>query len=242
MQLEKKFVAKLFDLDEAEVTQIDGLKFDLAGGTDGLTLNDLLLERHKNKMQALAMALESEDDLGKVVRGHIHIEHELHQIIFFAAPNPDQLKSFERQEFSEKVRLALLLGLKSNLGSPLNAAGTLRNKFAHRLDTKLNKEMADNLVAALPPALKARCQTILSNALASPALKPQIEARLGRPLPEVAHPFDLLNGEARVHAEARMDVIAFFLCLFEELANERHRFAFEKIQRMQATATQTVTN
>jgi len=33
-----------------------------------------------------------------------------------------------------------------------------------------------------------------------------------------------------------MDVITFFLCLFEALAHERHRFAVEKIQRMQATA------
>jgi hypothetical protein len=234
VQLTKSFLARLFDLDEAEITHIDGLKFDLSRGTEGLKLNDLLVDRHKTKMQALATALESEDDLGKVVRGHIHIEHELQQVIFFAAPSPEQLKPFERQEFSEKVQLALMLGLKPDLAPPLNAAGNLRNKFAHRLDTMLNREMAQNLVAALPPTLKVRFEALLSNALASPAWKAQLEARFGRPLPELpelAHPFDLLKGEARTHAEARMDVIVFFLCLFEELANERLRFAVEKLQR-----------
>jgi hypothetical protein len=238
VQLDKNFLANLFDVDEAEITSIDGLKFDLARGTEGVTINNLLAERHKKKMQALGTALESEDDLGKAVRGHIHIEHELQQIIFFAAPNPDQLKSFERQEFSEKVRLALVLGLKSDLAPALNAAGNLRNKFAHRPDMKLSKEVAKNLIATLPPTLKGRFEAILSNALASPLLKSQIEVRLGRALPDLTHPFDLLTGEARVHAEARMDVIAFFLCLFEALAGERHRFAFEKIQRLQATAGQ----
>jgi len=244
VQLTKSFLARLLDLDEAEITNIDGLKFDLARGMEGLNLNDLLLERHKTKMQALAIALESEDALGKVVRGHIHIEHELHQVIFFAAPNPDHLKSFDGQEFSEKVRLALLLGLKAALAPPLNAAGKLRNKFAHRLDMKLNKEVAENLVATLPESLKARFEMSLRNVMLElpkhlsarmpPALKAHFEALLGRSLSELAQPFDLLKGEARAHAEAQMDVLAFFLCLFEELANERHRFASEKLQRMVA--------
>ena len=249
MQLDKKFVANLFDLDEAEITSIDGLTFDLVGGTEGLTINDLVLKRHKTKLEALAASLYSDDDLGKVVRGHIHIEHELEHIIFFASPNPDHLKSFESQEFSEKVRLALMLGLKANLAPALNAAGKLRNKFAHRLDTALNKEIAQNLVATLPSALKVRFEALLKNAVAGgtkeliarlpPAWKAQIEFALGHSLLELAHPFYILKGEARVQAEARMDVIVFFLCLFEELANERHRFAVQKLERMKATAAQT---
>lgn len=155
VQLEEKFLANLLDVDEAEITSIDGLKFDLVGVGQDVTAIELLLERYKKKMQALATALDTEDDLGRVVRGHIHIEHELQQTIFFAAPNTDQLKSFERQEFSEKVRLALVLGLKSDLASALNAAGNLRNKFAHRPDMKLSKEVANNLIAALPPRLNA---------------------------------------------------------------------------------------
>jgi hypothetical protein len=102
VQLEKYFLARLFDLDEAEITKIDGLTFKLAPGKESWTVKDLFFERHKKKMQALAAALTSEDDLGKVVRGHIHIEHELQQILFFASPSPDHLKSFESQEFRKR--------------------------------------------------------------------------------------------------------------------------------------------
>jgi hypothetical protein len=103
VQVDKSFLARLLDIDEAAVTSIDGLKFVL-DVEDPVALNfkDLLLERHEKKMEALATVLSSEDDLGKVVRGHIHIEHELQEIIFFASPNPNQLKFFESQEFSEK--------------------------------------------------------------------------------------------------------------------------------------------
>src|SRR5450755_668212 len=37
-------------------------------------------------------ALNSEDDLGMVVRAHIHIEHELKEFVTSAAPRPDQVK------------------------------------------------------------------------------------------------------------------------------------------------------
>ena len=69
MQVDEKFVANLLGLEEAEIARLDG--------TDGRTINDLVFERHKKTMLALGTALESEDDLGKVVRGHIHIENEL---------------------------------------------------------------------------------------------------------------------------------------------------------------------
>ena len=197
VELDKEFLAKFLDVDEAELANI----------AEGMNVNDLVAERHQKKMQALAAALTSEDDLGKVVRGHIHIEHELQQIIFFASPSPDHLKSFERQEYSEKVRLALVLGLKADLAAALNAAGKLRNKFAHRLDTTLTKEMAKNLVATLPLALKGRFEALLRNALSEQpekliaklpsAWKAQLETRLGHSLLELGHPFELLEGEAR---------------------------------------------
>src|SRR6266481_5370776 len=137
-------------------------------------------------------------------------------------------------------------GLRADLAPALKVAADLRNEFAHRLDTKLGEKLARNLIDKLPLALKTRIQTIFSDAMASPAWRAKIEARVGRPLPqltELAHPFDILKGEARTLADARMDVITFFICLLEALAHERHRFAFEKIQRMQATAaTQAATS
>jgi hypothetical protein len=85
VQVDEKFAANLLGLDESEIAR-------LADGWDSRAVNALVLERHKKRMQALATALESEDDLGKVVRGHIHIENELEQIIFFASPRPEHLK------------------------------------------------------------------------------------------------------------------------------------------------------
>lgn len=235
MQIDEKLVAELFGLDEAEVSRV-------ADGANGQSLNDLVRERYKREMEALARALYSDDDLVKVIRAHIHIEHELQRVIFCAVPNPDQLNSFERSEFSDEVRLALLLGLRPDLKPSLNAAGNLRNKFAHQLDTTLTQEVAKNLVATLSSELKARFQAIAKDALASPQLRPLletslIEAGLGRLLPQLAaaaHPFDMLEGEAQTLAHARLDVMNFFLCLFEALANERHRLAIEKIHRLQA--------
>jgi hypothetical protein len=117
----------------------------------------------------------------------------------------------------------LLPGLKVDLAAPLNAAGKLRNKFAHRLGMKLGQEMAKNLIATLPPALKAKFKTILS-----------WMAEL---------PLYTLKGDVQTHVESQLHVLAFFLCLFEALSDERHRFAFEKMQRIYATAaTQPAAN
>jgi len=52
VEVDEKFVANLLDLDEAEIAR-------LAHATDGRTVNDLVLERKKKRMQALATALES---------------------------------------------------------------------------------------------------------------------------------------------------------------------------------------
>lgn len=216
-QIDRTFLAHLFDVDEAEIASIDGIKFDLARDTEGLTDNELacklLWERHNNKIRALADALKSEDDLGKVIRGHIHVEHELQQVIFFAAPRPDQLP--RRQRFTDKIQLASVLGLNPDFAKPLNAANDLRNDFAHRLDTKLTKEVASKLIAALSPAMKERFDTLLTNTISGlpkhPGFKAQFEALLGFSPPEQEHPLYLLKGEVRARVEAQLAVLVF-LC------------------------------
>jgi hypothetical protein len=105
VQLEKRFLAKFFDVEEDEITHIEGLTFDVPGAPDEASLIRLVGERHKRKMQNLAEALTSDDDLGKVVRGLIHIEHELEEVIYFASPNPDYF--FTPPDFTDKVRLGL---------------------------------------------------------------------------------------------------------------------------------------
>jgi hypothetical protein len=93
-------------------------------------------------------ALRSDDDLGMVVRAHIHIEHELSAFVTSAAPRPDQVKEMN---FDGTIRLALVLGLDARLKPALNAIGNLRNKFSHRLGMKLGTQEVNDLFAALSP-------------------------------------------------------------------------------------------
>jgi len=189
------------------------MTFALSNATEEQTsFKELLHDRVKEKVRALTTVLIGEDDLGKVVRAHIYIEHELQDLIFFAAPNPDQLERFDNMEFSEKVRLALILGLDSNLKAGLTAVGNLRNKFSHRLDMKLGEEEANSLVASLPSPVRRKFQTLLKDALSE--------------LPEKSS----LKGEARAYFRAQTQVMMFFLALFDEVAEARHRLAFEKLR------------
>ena len=102
-------------------------------------------------------ALKSEDDLGMVVRAHIHIEHELREFVTSAAPRPDQVKEMN---FDGTIRLALVLGLDATLKPALNAIGNLRNKFSHRLGMKLGSQEVNDLFAALSPQDKKMVQEI----------------------------------------------------------------------------------
>src|SRR6266436_3435780 len=102
-------------------------------------------------------ALNSEDDLGMVVRAHIHIEHELREFVTSAAPRPDQVKEMN---FDGTIRLALVLGLDATLKPALNAIGNLRNKFSHRLGMKLGSQEVNDLFATLSPQDKKMVQEI----------------------------------------------------------------------------------
>jgi hypothetical protein len=92
----------------------------------------------------LTEALNGEDDLGAVIRAHIHIEATLNELIDGYFEFPEQLKRLQL-EFSQKVILAQAIGLKEDYARPLNTLGTIRNNFAHRLDTELGKNEIDSL-------------------------------------------------------------------------------------------------
>ena len=112
-----------------------------------------VLDGVADRDRAFYEALRGEDDLGMVVRAHIHIEHELREFIRAAAPAPDQFKPSDL-DFGGTVRLALILGLDAEFKTPLLHLGSLRNKFAHRLDMRISEEEAKNFWEALGPAAK----------------------------------------------------------------------------------------
>jgi hypothetical protein len=117
-------------------------------------------------------------------------------------------------EFVEKVRLALILGLNSDLKPSLSAAGKLRNRLAHRLDMKIGQDEAKTLVSTFTPPIKQRFQKRLQSTLSE--------------LPDVRR----LKGEGLSYFKAQSQLMVFFLQLYDEVAKERHRIAFEKLQNM----------
>jgi hypothetical protein len=112
-------------------------------------LIDGLAERDRD----FYLALQGEDDLGMVVRAHIHIEHEVREFILAAAPKPKHV-DFSTMTYASAVRLALVLGLDDSFQPALTKLGSLRNKFSHRLNMKLGDEEATGLYAALSETAK----------------------------------------------------------------------------------------
>lgn len=100
-----------------------------------------------------------EDDLGAVVRVHIQIEYQLNEFIRKALKYPKRIEK-SHFDFSQSVDLALALGLREDLGSPLKAMGTLRNRFAHKLETRLDQSSVTNLYETLSPPDKETVQQL----------------------------------------------------------------------------------
>lgn len=100
------------------------------------------------KKGQLNEALLNEDELGMIVRAHLHIEREVTEFIRARLSPPEALPALDL-EYSGRVKLALALGLSCEFKKALNFVGTLRNKFAHQLDAKITKQDANNFEDAL---------------------------------------------------------------------------------------------
>ena len=91
-------------------------------------------------------AIQNEDALGAVVRGHLHIEAGLNDFLGVVTPFPEHLPDLS---YSQKVGLACAFGLKEEHAPPLRALGKLRNDFAHKLSSELSSNAIQNLRSAL---------------------------------------------------------------------------------------------
>ena len=96
--------------------------------------------------------LAREDDLGLVVKAHLHIEHQLLEFISLHLPYKERC-DWSRIGYAAKVDLALALGLPDTLRKPLVAIGTLRNEFAHNLSYSQASVDAVALYNGLPALL-----------------------------------------------------------------------------------------
>ena len=93
-------------------------------------------------------ALFNEDELGSVIRVHLHIEFYVNEIIERLVPFHKDLKPINLNYFG-KVNLICALGVKQECKTTLIALGTIRNKFAHNPVYKLTKSEVNNLYKSL---------------------------------------------------------------------------------------------
>jgi hypothetical protein len=104
-------------------------------------------------LDQFAQQLIAEDELGSVVRAHLHIEYHLDQLIEASVPNPGALHTLDL-DYSGRVRLLSVLGFSDALTKPLHNLGGLRNMFAHKLTFKLTPERMRSLYETLDPTGK----------------------------------------------------------------------------------------
>ena len=98
--------------------------------------------------EGLLEAFESEDDLGIVIRAHITIERQLNEFISQLVINFEYVKKM-KLDYSNTVKLAIVLGLDPRFEKSLNSLGSIRNGFAHTNRPELGKSDVNNLYSAL---------------------------------------------------------------------------------------------
>ena len=98
---------------------------------------------------AFLATLRREDELGAVVRTHVHVEAEFNELLSTLMPGPKHLDSMNIG-YTNKPKLTCALGFKEEYLQPLQTLGSLRNAFAHRLDTTITEKVIDELYTSFP--------------------------------------------------------------------------------------------
>ncbi len=93
-------------------------------------------------------ALFNEDELGSVIRVHLHIEYHVNEILELLMPHAENIKSL-KLDYEGKVNLICALGVKPENKDILLTLGTIRNKFAHNPFYKMDKSEINNLYKSL---------------------------------------------------------------------------------------------
>lgn len=97
--------------------------------------------------------LMREDDVGLVLRGHLHIEHQLMELISIALPFKERC-DWSRIGYRGKIELALSCGLREDMRQPLKSIGSLRNNFAHDLGANIEKKKVMDIYNGLSERLR----------------------------------------------------------------------------------------
>lgn len=95
--------------------------------------------------EKMIAACETEDELGCVLRLHLAFERLVEFYIKHSA-SPEQMRFIEKtNEFGEKLKRAVLLGLPLSVAEVGKQLGQIRNKVAHE-QNPINRHRLDNLI------------------------------------------------------------------------------------------------
>jgi hypothetical protein len=98
--------------------------------------------------------LQREDDVGLVLRGHLHVEHQLIELISLLLPFAQRC-DWGKISYRGKVELAHGCGLPADLKDLHGRLGSLRNGFAHTLTASLSKQPILDLYNSLSERLRS---------------------------------------------------------------------------------------
>ena len=95
----------------------------------------------------------TEDELGSVIRAHLHIEQKLNELLKGLIPYAEEIDPLNL-DFYSRVHLALAMGLKKEYKNPLLNLGAIRNRLAHKKGYELSKSDANNFYKSFSEADK----------------------------------------------------------------------------------------
>jgi len=102
----------------------------------------------RSKIDEFIKVLNGEEELGAVVRAHIHIEALLFKLLGLLVKDENYLRKLNL-EFSQCVDLVVALGLGREHAKGLHVFGGLRHEFEHNINSELSESRVNNLYESL---------------------------------------------------------------------------------------------
>lgn len=113
-----------------------------------------------------------EDDVGLVLRGHLHVEHQLIELISTLLPFAERC-DWSKVSYRAKVQVAFGCGLPADLKELLERLGAIRNNFAHSLAASISKQevldLYNSLSSRIRDVLRSSYQSMGKGLLDSPS-------------------------------------------------------------------------
>lgn len=112
-----------------------------------------------NKKEKLLFdRFSNEDNVGLVLRGLLHVEHQLIKFISSQLRYPERV-DWSKIDYTGKVELALSCGLSVDIRPPLEYLESLRNNFACSFEGKIEPQWVLLTYNSLPGNIKTSVET-----------------------------------------------------------------------------------